>query len=186
MQLLTKARYRGLRGIVRHVLPAVRKGWTYTVRDGVPGGVPPLRNRIKAVCWWCGLPTDDARRLRWHPDCYRYYACARSKGATVDFSYNYVIQPTGCYLCGKPSSELDHRVALSIAARRGPRAHARAFLPENLQWLCHECHMEKTRTDRRILANLNAGRPEDYVSPPPGPKPPTVHPDQMALQLPNA
>ena len=180
---MDQARYRGLRGIVRNVLPRVRK--RYRIPSHVRDGVGWLGNmkRVYRHCCWCGFPTTEPRRRYWHSTCVDYYLAARGTLAPPGNQFF-----VACAECGdKPSStvhpthEIDHRVALSVAAARGPKDHAMAFLPENLQWLCRYCHRRKTTRDRRILANIRAGRPEDYVVPPPEPKVPYQDPAQMEL-----
>ena len=64
--------------------------------------------------------------------------------------------------------EVDHIVALSLAYQRGDeRARKRAYMLDNLQWLCHDCHSSKTKDDLRRVANLKAGRDEDQDTDPP-------------------
>ena len=48
-------------------------------------------------------------------------------------------------MCGDPSDEMDHRLAIEVARALGPEAMLRAFTPENLRWLCRGCHRHKTR-----------------------------------------
>ena len=52
-----------------------------------------------------------------------------------------------CEVCAGPSAELDHRLAINVARAMGPAALRRAFVQENLRWLCRECHLRKTRFD---------------------------------------
>lgn len=76
-----------------------------------------------------------------------------------------VIAKTACP-CGEESTELDHIVSLAIAHARGDRRGIlRAYTVGNLHWLCGPCHAKKTGDDQRILANLRAGRPEEWVKP---------------------
>ena len=42
-----------------------------------------------------------------------------------------------------------------MARALGPAAMLRAFTPDNLRWLCRECHRRKTRQDR-LLAKFVA------------------------------
>ena len=51
-------------------------------------------------------------------------------------------------MCGDPSDEMDHRLAIEVARALGPAAMLRAFTPENLRWLCRDCHRRKTDQDR--------------------------------------
>ena len=38
----------------------------------------------------------------------------------------------------------------------GPAAILRAFTPDNLRWLCRDCHRRKTRQDRQLAKFLSA------------------------------
>ena len=58
-------------------------------------------------------------------------------------------------MCGDPSDEMDHRLAIEVARALGPAAMLRAFTPENLRWLCRSCHRRKTRQDRRLAKFLS-------------------------------
>ena len=51
-------------------------------------------------------------------------------------------------MCGDPSDEMDHRLAINVARALGPVAMLRAFTPDNLRWLCKSCHRRKTRQNR--------------------------------------
>ena len=59
-------------------------------------------------------------------------------------------------MCGDPSDEMDHRLAIEVARALGPAAMLRAFTPENLRRLCRGCHKRKTRQDRRLAKFLSA------------------------------
>ena len=59
-------------------------------------------------------------------------------------------------MCGDPSDEMDHRLAIKVARALGPAAMLRAFTPENLRWLCRGCHKRKARQDRRLAKFLSA------------------------------
>ena len=70
-----------------------------------------------------------------------------------------------CAECGGDKVlEIDHALAISVAVELGPRAVMRAFMPDNLQNLCHDCHARKTTRDRRLLKILRDG-----IAPPPTP-----------------
>ena len=66
------------------------------------------------------------------------------------------IQHTLCEICGDPSDEMDHRLAIEVARTLGPAAMLRAFTLDNLRWLCQSCHRRKTRQDRRLAKFLSA------------------------------
>lgn len=193
-----------LRGIVHHVLPAMRRirqyhedRWgagSYTPPRTVGFGLWQRRGEIwsrpdveRGACLWCLRPHHEKSRkgnpLRAYcRPCKRmkdYFAIgsARPAGSVLGFNR--------CAKCGAGSHcridrprrlrnriwdteqnrmvmvdigiglELDHRVALSIAYTvAGLEGWVRALLPGNLQWLCADCHREKTTEDMRTLAAL--------------------------------
>ena len=59
-------------------------------------------------------------------------------------------------MCGNPSDEMDHRLAIKVIRALDPAAMRRAFTPDNLRWLCWGCHRRKTRRDRRSAKFLTA------------------------------
>lgn len=149
--------YRAYRGIVRHVLPRLRR-WSWTVGSGIrrATSVTPAgygRNTTGRCCW-CGLILDEKRQVWWHRECRRYYYML--SGARE--AYGDLAIPLADCPCGQGGVELDHRVPIGLAALRGPRAFVRAFLPANLQWLCALCHKAKTAQDKRDIADCKAGR----------------------------
>ena len=139
-------------------------------------------------CVWCEM-WRPVGRTRWCSDgCIAAYLLAT--GRQNDFVANHAglehRHKCSCAHCGRNPDqnrvqsmwdkdrwwteyerfEVDHIVALSVAwARNDERARKRAYLTDNLQWLCGKCHSRKTGDDRRRLANLQAGRPEDWVKP---------------------
>ena len=179
--------YRGLRGLVVHVMPALAYYHNLGLyrRNACPsasisfGRVKALRQRDKAMgvkqrrCPWCLLP-GDADRVAWHPACALYYSAARGLSASwvpsgkLDVYGRAIplteVVPDHTCTCGGIGAELDHRFALALAFRFGVRAWVRAMTPQNLQWLCGQCHKEKTRTD------LNAMAYHDYAMRPRTPK----------------
>ena len=66
------------------------------------------------------------------------------------------IQHTLCEICGNPSDEMDHRLAIEVARALGPAAMLRAFTLDNLRWLCRGCHKRKTGQDRLLAKFLSA------------------------------
>ena len=147
------AHYRGLRGVVKWVLSALEERW------------PPLDHRDpiqclwartspppRGTCRWCGLKAIGKRyrKLAWHKepwgDCYRYYAMVRVR----DYGRRlFTVAP--CANCGATGQELDHIVPLRLAVLFGKREYVRALLPSNLQWLCQECHRDKTAGDMTYI-----------------------------------
>ena len=151
-----------------------------------PDGLPDRR------CCWCEMPLPIGR-ARWCGDgCVRAYSMACGRQRMADGRYvidnEDVVNNTRhhCVGCGRGPTkhrrqskwdedrwwdewevfELDHIVALSIAwERKDERQWVRAHLPENLQWLCRDCHKHKTANDRRILSNIQNNRPEYWIKP---------------------
>ena len=139
------ARYRGLRGFVRHCLPYIRSGKASRYRRDVsPTLVVPYHGKKTGRCLWCDGPVES-RRHTWHPSCVRYYTAARGRSHSAGGVV--VLGKEPCAVCGGPPEDLDHRVAIGVAQRQGLRAWARAHLSENLQWLCHQCHLLKAKAD---------------------------------------
>ena len=65
--------------------------------------------------------------------------------------------------CGQPGQEIDHHVALSVAHATGStRTILRAYMLDNLTFLCKNCHAAKSGLDRRTVNNLRQGRPADF------------------------
>ena len=118
---------------------------------------------VRGTCKFCGLPTDRPRQM-WHKECVVAY-----KVATGDHSIWWSYQspndpkaPGQCAACRTRRAvwEIDHIVPLGVAARRyhlGDRRWWRAWWVENLQWLCRECHLQKTREDRQLMRDLDNG-----------------------------
>ena len=52
-------------------------------------------------------------------------------------------------MCGNPSDEMGHRLAIEVARALGPAALGRVFTPDTLRWLFRNCHRRKTRQDRQ-------------------------------------
>ena len=167
---LTKAglnvRYRQLRGLLIHY--GRRADWQVdrenernyfhsrelitpsTVQDNKPG---------QRRCAWCELPIPvDVNKRKWcHVGCVKAYCVAR--GLTRIPSGQFVIRYGPCSQCGKKdketTNELDHVVSLAVAYwQNDERARLRAYLTDNLQWLCSKCHKEKTRVDNQKASHL--------------------------------
>ena len=155
-------RYRGLRGLVRHVLWRDGRSDTKPPPEG-PVDRPPASGiayaAVYGTCIWCGLPAVSRATgfdLKWHGDCVPYYelAAGHHRGTLTKR------EPDDACICGDPDpTELDHVLAIGVAQRLaeslGRKVYALAFLPENLQWLCHECHVEKTKIDRAWMRQLD-------------------------------
>ena len=130
------------------------------------------------VCLWCLRPNSEKSTRTHHPRAY-HRSCKRMKDMFAYGARPFIDRPgfQTCAKCGcgeawgwprvekfswgaRDSSnditmELDHRVALSIAAEvAGMAGWIRALLPANLQWLCSNCHRLKTTEDIRTLRAL--------------------------------
>ena len=140
----TPIRRRQLRGLVlhhrRHPSEHPRRLVSRTAR----WGEPPLNG----ICRWCYELTASPS-TRWHRYCLNAYRVASGQHPDE-------IQHTLCEMCGNPSDEMDHRLAIEVARALGPEAMLRAFTPENLRWLCRDCHRRKTRQDRLLAKFLSA------------------------------
>ena len=187
-------RYRQLRGLVIHYRMGRKRWRDYQRGLGSPEWFDPhvysrsiilsstvvprtIGQKFDGRCRWCRLPVPPKKRAWCGPGCVRAYAMAQGLQKAADGRFLLSTRDAccaGCGLAGKWSHEdrwgsfnleVDHIVALSIAHERGERERLRAHLLENLQWLCGFCHKEKTADDRRRLANLKAGRAEDWVDP---------------------
>ena len=102
------------------------------VNRGVKWSEPP----VKGTCRWC-YEKAGSPKTRWHRYCLNAYRVASGQHPDE-------IQHTLCEICGNPSDEMDHRLAIEVARALGPAAMLRAFTPENLRWLCRSCHRRKT------------------------------------------
>lgn len=109
------------------------------------------RNPIeRGRCRWCEQPTRN-KRGRWHEDCVLAYSMAMGKQVRT-ITNEPLLGPGDCVLCGAVGAELDHEVALSVAHATGDeKALLWAYTLDNLRWLCHDCHVVKTKQDRQML-----------------------------------
>ena len=103
---------------------------------------------VNGVCRWCYELTASPS-TRWHLYCLNAYRVASGQ-------YPDEIQHTLCEICGDPSDEMDHRLAIEVARELGPAAMLRAFTLDNLRWLCRRCHRRKTRQDWQLAKFLSA------------------------------
>lgn len=157
----TKSSRRMLRGLIgrsRHRFLTTQGGFGRSlVNPSITWTDAPQRG--DGSCRWCGLPIGGEKRkgARWHSDCYIAYRIAVGMPAGV-------IGLDICEGCGAAAAtEIDHRLALSVARELGARAWVRAFTIENLQGLCGACHKDKTRVDRLLQVALKGvGRDIGY------------------------
>ena len=140
----TPIRRRQLRGLVLHHRRHPSEHRRRLVNRTASWGEPP----VNGICRWCYGPTASIR-TRWHRYCLNSYRVASGQHPDE-------IQHTLCEICGDPSEEMDHRLAIEVARALGPAAMLRAFTPENLRWLCRCCHRYKTRQDWRLAKFLSA------------------------------
>ena len=140
----TPIRQRQLRGLVLHHRRHPAEHPRRLVNRTARWGEPPRHG----ICRWCYERTAHIR-VRWHPYCLNAYRVASGQRPEE-------IQHTLCEMCGGPSDEIDHRLAINMARAQGTAAMLRAFTPDNLRWLCRSCHRRKTRQDRRLAEFLAA------------------------------
>ena len=103
---------------------------------------------VYGICRWCYEPTASIK-TRWHRYCLNAYRVASGQHPDE-------IQHTLCEICGDPSDEIDHTLAIEVARALGPAAMLRAFTLDNLRWLCRGCHKRKTGQDRLLAKFLSA------------------------------
>ena len=139
----TPIRRRQIRGLVLHHRRHQAEHPRRFVNCTASWGDPP----VNGICRWCYERTANIK-TRWHLYCLNVYRVAPGQHPDE-------IQHTLCEICGNPSDEMDHRLAIEVARALGPAAMLRAFTLENLQWLCRECHRRKTRLDRRLARYLS-------------------------------
>ena len=166
-------RYRGLRGIIRHLsrVPGPHENARRAVGNL---GESCLGGRNKppwGTCKWCGLSVSRSEKGRprmWHPECHSYRAAAQGSPLHEDGVRGEMVEipsPYGgtnhrqlCPACGKAdfvSMEQDHILAIGVARRLGLYFYRRAFLPDNLWWICEPCHRAKTNFDRALMKALD-------------------------------
>ena len=125
---------------VRHPAEYPRRLVNRTARWGEPPE--------NGICRWCYELTASPK-TRWHRCCLNAYRVASGQHADE-------IQHTLREICGDPSDEMEHRLAIGVARALGAAAMLRAFTLDNLRWLCRSCHRRKTRQDRRLAKFLSA------------------------------
>ena len=140
--------------MVRHLLPRARRMGPETLGRSPVGDASQLLRNVGGVpkgnCLWCGQRVGRGQRT-WHNTCVVWHSITRGQRRSVGGQW--VVKPQSCP-CGQPAQELDHHTPVMLAARRGIRSYVRAFLPENLQWLCRECHRRKTKEDAAAIARV--------------------------------
>ena len=151
------SRYRRLRGISRHVLPVIRT----RLPQGRQLLAPPKRFAVATYrpgyCVWCQLPLREYRARKWHKECkFQFLSCI-----------GYVVPPQGdkiCANCGVAQwdtahlLEIDHKYPIHHAKAAGIKPLVRAFLLENIQWLCAPCHRTKTAADAAASADARQAK----------------------------
>ena len=170
---LTTERYRGLRGLVRYLteIPERKKDRRNPI--GRLGDIEPERlgHWPWGTCKWCGMSAErsvSGRPRKWHDSCLQYAFAAqgspsgagaiRGEPVEIETPYGFKTRSHRCPACGKAeyvNKELDHIMAIGVAWRLGLRFYRRAFLPENLWWICEPCHRAKTAFDRAFMRSLD-------------------------------
>lgn len=155
--------HRALRGVVTHVLPRVR---SHKLIHLGRRAAPYIKDGNKGTCNWCQETCYWPNR--WHRWCRLHYwmtgdgpsGVHLSKGLKKILNWKNILPVTPCAWCrtSQGTMTIDHKVALALVARTGDH---RAFLPGNLQWLCRDCHHEKTDQDNKLLkeTKLEQGAP---------------------------
>lgn len=148
---MTAAERRAVRGLLKRLRAGkYRKSGRMLVNT--------VHARERGVCCWCCQQT--APRVGWHPECVVAYCAAR--GETVTVAGTRLLAPAYCDECAAPGIEIDHRVSLGVAhllRETGDRRWWRAWTIPNLRWLCHACHVTKTRADGIERKALQTGQP---------------------------
>ncbi|MCD6118632.1 HNH endonuclease [bacterium] len=110
---------------------------------------PPLpdgfNDRHHGICRFCGEPTYEPRRRYWHKACVEEYLFITNP----EHAKLTLIRERGrrCEKCGRDTyPELDHIVPLALAPRE-----LKYWQRQNLQLLCHKCHVAKTTEDMRQI-----------------------------------
>lgn len=157
----SKSSRRMLRGLIRHYrhrffAPQVGLGRAL-ITPSVSWA--DARRGADGFCRWCALSIGGEKRkgARWHSDCYIAYRIAVDEpGGVIGLDI--------CECCGAaPATDIDHRLAISVARELGARAWMRAFTIDNLQGLCAGCHKDKSRVDGLLLRALKGvGRDIGY------------------------
>ena len=139
----TPIRRRQLRGLVLHHRRHPAEHPRRLVNRTASWGEPP----VNGVCRWCYEKTASPQ-TRWHLYCLNFYRVASGQHPDE-------IQYTLCEICGNPSDEIDHRLAIEGARALGPAAMLRAYTLDNLRWLCRDCHRRKTQQDWQLAKFLS-------------------------------
>ena len=109
----TPVRRRQLRGLVLHHRRHPAEHPRRLVNRTASWGEPP----VNGICRWCYELTASPR-TRWHRYCLNAYRVASGQHPDE-------IQHTLCEICGDPSDEMDHRLAIEVAHALGPTAMLR-------------------------------------------------------------
>ena len=142
--LRTPIRSRQLRGLVLHHRRHPAEHPRRLVNRTARWEEPP----VNGVCRW-RYELTASLTTSWHRYCLNAYRVASGQHPDE-------IQHTLCEICGNPPDEMDHRLVIEVARALGPAAMLRAFTPDNLRWLCRDCHRRKTGQDRRLAKFLSA------------------------------
>lgn len=126
--------------------------------------------RPRGICCWCGEPCGPNAHY-WHTSCVKAFSAARGfqrnihNGRPLPAPSRWTEHTVcRCAGCGHESNspydfDVDHRVALSVAwASQDWRTILRAYMLDNLQFLCAKCHRAKTAADRIALTAIKKSR----------------------------
>ena len=154
---------RQLRGLVWHVRRIERdvgkRLFQHGRRDLVGNLTYGAWRPSWGTCSWCQRSCSKSKK--WHRPCLQAYGAARGLTKWPNKSRS-LLRAAACEECGKPGTEIDHRLAIGIAHLKGRRYILRAFLLSNLRWLCSECHRIKTAADRAEMRSPGGRRQLDF------------------------
>ena len=175
---MNQDRRRGMRGLILRVnagyTPHLDMGRRLDYKRHSSQPLPEIFPKRKRQCPWCGEHGLQGRR-RWHSHCVIWSAASKCsltpweahQGRPIPWKYGspeYQDYWKGyraflvCVQCGADSElEIEHELAISVASELGRRGVLRAYMPDNLRYLCSPCHKVKTRRDRLILKMLRDG-----------------------------
>ena len=164
-----------MKGLVRRVLSDAQVWNRQLVVGRARASMFPER-RFR-ICTWCWDVVDEPRKRYWHTHCAIWRLASTARLTPYEARMGAPIPPRTvgdkgwadyfarwdlrrCASCGIDGRlEIDHELPIAVAVELGPQAIMRAFLPENLQYLCVPCHRDKTKHDMAVLRYLRHGPP---------------------------
>ena len=137
---------RGLRGLLIHYRERPATG-----RRLIKSHLPKERGR----CNWCRQAVDEKGKVLWHSSCAQW---AEVAFGGYPYAYMRATRDYHCEQCGGADQiEYDHTLSIAVARELGGNAVIRAFCLDNVRYLCHSCHLDKTKRDLALLKSLRKG-----------------------------